>query len=101
MAENDCAAKLARLTVGDIFHARSANAPSLICLVTSTTATTIEARSVTMQIAIEFDRSTGVGKATDDLQESLIDSITPLPVDIHNVSKRPAWTAYRAAGGDR
>jgi hypothetical protein len=77
--------KLSKLTTGDIFHAHSANAPSLICLVTSTTATTIHARTVTTQLVLEFDRSTGVGKPTDDLLESHIDSITPLPVDIYNV----------------
>jgi hypothetical protein len=53
--------------------------------VTSTTATTIHARTVTTQFVLEFDRSTGVAKETDDLHGSRIDSITPLPVDIHNV----------------
>jgi hypothetical protein len=38
---------LGKLAVGDVFHAESPKAPSLICLVVSVTETMIQARTVT------------------------------------------------------
>jgi hypothetical protein len=73
---------LARLVPGDIFHAEHPNGASLICLLMEVSANAIIARTVTTQYALEFDRRTGM---TTDGAGSRIDSITPLPVDIHNV----------------
>ena len=47
------------------------------------TKTAIQARTVTHQIHLEFDRQTGV--AEWDRVPCVVDSVTPLPVDIHNV----------------
>jgi hypothetical protein len=76
---------LGRLAVGDIFHAESPNAPSLICLVISVTETTIQSRTVTSGEYLEFDRQTGVALWADEEVSCTIDSVAPLPVDIHNV----------------
>jgi hypothetical protein len=76
---------LGKLAVGDVFHAESPKAPSLICLVVSVTETTIQARTVTSGEHFEFDRQTGVAQWVDEATSCTIDSIAPLPVDIHNV----------------
>ena len=83
----DRAAALNNLVVGDIFHAESPNAPSLICLVMAVTETRIQARTVTHQLHLEFDRQTGVAKRASDerVLGAVVDSVAPLPVDIHNV----------------
>jgi hypothetical protein len=75
---------LGRLAVGDVFHARRPNGPSLICLTVSVTEAVIQARRVTTQESFEFDRQTGVEKC-DDQRESRIDSVAPLPVAVLNV----------------
>jgi hypothetical protein len=79
--------QLARLVVGDIFHAKpsSPEGASLICLVVSVTESTIHARTVTHQMQTEFDRQTGEGVWGDDRIPCTIDSTAPLPVEIHNV----------------
>ena len=79
--------QLARLVVGDIFHAHpsSPEGASLICLVVSVTESTIHARTVTHQMQTEFDRQTGEGVWGDDRIPCTIDSTAPLPVEIHNV----------------
>jgi hypothetical protein len=61
----------------------------------SVTETTIRARTVTTQYHFDFDRKTGVAEFTsrsigipelgDDIKSCAIDSVAPLPVDIHNV----------------
>jgi hypothetical protein len=76
---------LNNLAVGDIFHAESPNGASLICLIMAVTETTIQARTVTTQKHLEFDRQTGIAKWGDEPVLCTIDSVTPLPADIHNV----------------
>jgi hypothetical protein len=87
---------LHNLTVGDIFHASAPNGASLICLTTAVTDTIIQARTVTHQMHFEFDRATGVaawnhakespGKSyADEWIQCVIDSVAPLPVDVHDV----------------
>jgi hypothetical protein len=76
---------LGRLTVGDVFHASSRpDGPSLICLTVSVTETTIQARRITTQEDLEFDRQTGAEKC-DDGRVSRIDSVAPLPLAVLNV----------------
>ena len=79
--------QLARLVVGDIFHAHpsSPEGASLICLVVSVTESTIHGRTVTHQMQTEFDRQTGEGVWGDDRVPCTIDSTAPLPVEVHNV----------------
>jgi hypothetical protein len=71
------------LVVGDIFHAEARNGASYICLIEAVTAHKIEARRVTTQDHVEFDRSTGATLGNDG--PCFIDSIAPLPLLIHNV----------------
>ena len=71
---------LRRLTVGDIVHGEGSNGASLLCLVTAITEATVQARTMTSQYDLEFDRRTGIcewGRGT-----GVIDSIAPLPADI-------------------
>jgi hypothetical protein len=75
---------LSQLAVGDVIHAESPRAPSLICLVVSVTDTIIQARTVTGGKHFEFDRETGVAQCVDEAA-CTIDSVAPLPVEIHNV----------------
>jgi hypothetical protein len=80
MADRETA--LRSLAVGDIFHGRSPNGASLVCLVTSVTESTIRARRVTTQDDIEFDRQNGI--ELGDVR-SRIDCVEPFPADIHDV----------------
>ncbi len=75
---------LGKVDVGDIFHARSPNGASLVCLATSVSETTIHARRITTQEDVQFDRKTGVASGIGAVQ-SRIDSVAPLPADIHDV----------------
>jgi hypothetical protein len=79
----DWTTALGRLLVGDIFHAKCLNGASLICLVETVTDDRILARRVTTQDNVEFDRSTGTALGND--APCTIDSIAPLPVEIHNI----------------
>lgn len=81
----DRASAISKLVVGDIFHAQCPSGASLICLVESVTDATIGARTVTHQLKVEFDRRTGVENGGHGETSCNIDSITPLPPDIHNV----------------
>jgi hypothetical protein len=81
----DRASAINKLVVGDIFHAQCPNGASLICLVESVTDATINARTVTHQIKVEFDRRTGLGNPGTSETRCGIDSIAPLPVHMHNV----------------
>lgn len=74
---------LGTIDVGDIFHAEHPNGASLICLTVSVTDAMIVARTVTTQQYYEFNRETGVARA--GAVECVIDSVAPLPGDIHNV----------------
>ncbi|CAN5917025.1 hypothetical protein BH11PSE3_BH11PSE3_37080 [soil metagenome] len=76
---------LRRLVVGDICHGTCPNGASLICLVEAVTDDRIEARRVTTQDHVVFDRATGLTLPIDDHAGCTIDSIAPLPVAIHNV----------------
>jgi hypothetical protein len=76
---------LGRLAVGDVFHAESPKAPSLICLVVSVTEATIQSRTITSGEYFEFDRQTGAAQWDDEATLCTINSVAPLPVDIHNV----------------
>jgi len=83
---HDRAYILKQLVVGDIFHAVSANgAATPVCLVTAVTETTIQARAITTQQHFEFDRRTGATEWGDDKIPYSIESVSPLPVEIHNV----------------
>jgi len=68
------------VAICDIFHARSPNGASLICLTTSITENTIFARRITSQEDLEFDRRSGMERAT---VQSRIDCVAPFPLDIH------------------
>ena len=81
----DRGAKLSRLVPGDIFHAECPSGASLICLVEAITDGRIEARRVTTQDHVTFELSTGLSLPDDGKARCLIDSIAPLPVDIHNI----------------
>ena len=81
----DRRSKLSRLVPGDIFHAECPNGASLICFVEAITNDKIEARRVTTQDHVTFELSTGVSLPDDGEARCTIDSIAPLPVDIHNV----------------
>ena len=70
------------LGVGDIFHGRSPNGASLICLVTAITETAIYARRITTQEDIQFDRNSGI--ELGDVP-SKIDCVVPFPPDIYDV----------------
>src|SRR5579884_2674189 len=70
------------LSIGDIFHGRSPNGASLVCLVTAVTDAVIFARRITTQDDHQFDRRTGT-----ELGESrgTIDCVAPLPPDVQEV----------------
>ncbi len=89
---------LRSLVVGDIFHAsfpsENPGGPSLVCLVEAITDTGIQARTVTTQYRFRFNLKTGEAESIDAAMLAvregeevvcLIDSVVPLPVDIHNV----------------
>jgi hypothetical protein len=76
---------LQSLALGDIFHAESTNGASLICLVTSVSELAIEARTVTTQIRIRFDRHTGKAVWGEHDISCSIDSIARLPSEIRSV----------------
>ncbi|HTW53159.1 MAG TPA: hypothetical protein VME45_14805 [Stellaceae bacterium] len=73
---------LRKLAVGDIFHGRSSNGASLVCLVTAVDDGTIYARRIHTQDDLKFDRTTGFecGK-----EHTKIDCATPFPPDIHKI----------------
>jgi hypothetical protein len=76
---------LKQLTDGDIFHAESPNGARFICLATSVTATTVYARNVTIQKNYEFDRQTGVASSGPERIPCIIESIKPLPQEVHQI----------------
>jgi hypothetical protein len=75
---------LAGIAVGDLFHATTPNRASLICRAMEVSATTIRARTVTSQYALEFDRARGV--ATPEIHGErvpcTIDSVAPIPGEV-------------------
>jgi hypothetical protein len=70
---------LAKLDVGDIFHAVAPNGASLICLVVSLNGAALRVRRITSQDDLVFNRQTGLTEDGD-----VIDSVAPLPTEIHN-----------------
>jgi hypothetical protein len=79
----DRQAALRAISVGDIFHAEAPNGASLICLALSITETTIRGKTVTTQFYYDFDRTTGIAESGDERIPCRIDSVAPLPLDIH------------------
>jgi hypothetical protein len=75
---------LSKLVVGDIFQADGPNGACLPCLIYAVTATIIKARAVTTQAHYEFNRETGIGNWRGGIPIT-INSIAPLPVEIHNI----------------
>ena len=73
---------LRKLAAGDIFHARSSNGASLVCLVTALDDSTIYARRIRTQDDVHFDRTTGLRMPS---ARTRIDCVTPFPPDIHNI----------------
>jgi hypothetical protein len=59
----------------------------LICLVTAVTDTTIHARTMTTGYLLKVDRQTGEGEVEGPIETTAckIDSVSPLPVEIHNI----------------
>jgi hypothetical protein len=71
---------LAKLDVGEIFHAEAPNGAGLICLVLSLDEANLRVRHITSQDHLIFNRQTGLTENGD-----IIDSVAPLPVEIHDV----------------
>ena len=78
----DLRSKLSLLVPGDIVRGHDTGGAILICLVEAVKPDRIETRRITTQDHVTFDVGTGeeVGNP-----ESRIDSIEPLPLDMHNV----------------
>lgn len=79
---SDLRSRLSNLVSGDIIHGRHSAGPSLTCLVEAVEQDRIETRRVTTQAHVTFDVETGV---EIDFPECRLDSIEPLPIDMHNV----------------
>ena len=76
---------LMALVEGSIFHATTPNGASCICLVNSITDNEIGTTRITTQEKFVFDRATGTAEVGDDLAVCTIDSLAPLPAEIHEV----------------
>ena len=81
----DRKAALAKLAVGDIFHAAYPNGAKCICLVLSVSAESILARRITSQEELTFNRQTGVENVAEGEPQAVIISVAPLPSEVHNV----------------
>jgi hypothetical protein len=79
---SDRATALRKLAVRDIFHARSPNGASMVCLVTAVDEGTIHARRIHTQDDLQFDRFTGIKLGS---VPSRIDCVARLPTDIHEL----------------
>jgi len=75
---------LGNLSVGDIFHAEYPNGASCICLVLSVNDAAIHAKRITTQQNLLFNRRTGVEEAAPGEPEAVIDSVAPLPPEVHD-----------------
>jgi hypothetical protein len=71
--------------MGDIFHATCPNGASFICLVETIASDRIVSRRITTQECVDFELTTGLTLPSNDEVRCAIDSITPVPVAIHNV----------------
>jgi len=76
---------IGNLNVGDIFHAEYPNGASCVCLVLSVNDASIQARRVTTQENLEFDRQTGVERDSNAQSLAVINSVASLPAEIYNV----------------
>ncbi len=79
----DRVTSLAKIAPGDLFHAKSPNGASLICLALEVTDRTIVSQTVTSVYDLNFDRRAGIAER-DFHGESVvctIDSVAPLPDD--------------------
>ena len=74
---------LKKLVIGDIFNAKSVNAPYILCLVTCIEDKIIYARRITDQENFEFDIDTGK-EINSENNICEISSIAPLPMEIYN-----------------
>jgi hypothetical protein len=73
------------LLPGDIFHADEPGGASLICLVTRVDEDLVEARTLTTNVRFIFERETGKSIWSSNGMSGNIDSIAPLPPEIHNI----------------
>jgi len=80
----DREALIRNIGVGDFFHATCPNGASMICLTTAVSDMAIQARRITTQEDLEFDRTTGLEKGPYG-GPGRIDSVAPLPPEIHTV----------------
>ena len=78
----DREAALRSIGVGDIFHAQAPGGVSYPCLTLQIRENAIFARRVTTQSVHWFDRETGIEVDDDRI---VIDSVAPLPDDIHEI----------------
>jgi hypothetical protein len=88
LMDQDLLANIHNLRGGDIIHVKSDRMPSLICLIERIDSRDIVTRVITTQIPLTFNVATGIAiHIRSDGQESEceIDSLSPLPVGIHNV----------------
>lgn len=69
---------------GDLIHARNSVNASIICLVTAVDNDFIHCRRITTQHTYIFDRTAGLSIASDTQMGAEIDSVEPLPINIHN-----------------
>jgi hypothetical protein len=91
---------LGNLSTGDIFHAEYPNGAKCICLVLTVTDATIQARRITSQEDLEFDRQNGMEKVVEGEPLAVITSVAPLPIEIHNVFLE-LDRKYRAVRGQK
>ena len=71
---------LRRLAPGDIFHGHGASGASLICLVVEVDGKALQARRITTQELLSFDRHTGAEIGGS----GIIRSVEPLPDGMHD-----------------
>jgi len=76
---------IGNLDVGDIFHAEYPNGASCVCRVLSVNDASIHARRMTTQENLEFDRRTGIERVNVGKAQAVINSVAPLPPEIHDV----------------
>ncbi|MCP3391233.1 hypothetical protein NLM27_20825 [Bradyrhizobium sp. CCGB12] len=79
----DHSTALTTLVEGNIFQASFPNGASCICLVNSIADDEIRATRITTQEKFVFDRATGAAVIGDGLAVCTINSIAPLPAEIH------------------
>ncbi len=74
---------LSDIQIGDLFNVAGNHGASIICLAIAIGERMIRARSITHQLDIVFDRRTGFGKEPKYGLGGTINSVEPLPPDIH------------------